>query len=192
MKMVSQPNILVSRPRFKFHKSSVVPTAKALHVRMSEAMAAGDKETLRSICTPELFETLAATIDSRPHGVRASWELVRYTYPLRYPRIADWRVGYQPLSNNDMKIVKQVVVSIASVQRIARYDDTANGAMIPGSERTRQMIEHIVMQAIVEKDTYINGPWKIWGTLPESTYEEYLAELENIEALMADQAKSHS
>ncbi|OTA80847.1 hypothetical protein M434DRAFT_401585 [Hypoxylon sp. CO27-5] len=187
MKMLSQPTMIFSKPLFKFHKSAVIPTAKALHVQMSEAIAAGDKETLRSICTPELFQTLAATIDSRPRGVRAEWELVRYDQRWRFPRIADWRVGYQPLHDGSMKMVKQAVVSIASIQRIARYDDSKGGIKIAGSQRVRPMIEHLVIQAVVDKTTYESAPWKIWGTLSEMTYEEYLADVENLQAIMSDQ-----
>lgn len=187
MKMISQPRIIFSKPKFQFGKAAVVPTAKALHVAMSEAMAVGDKETLRSICTPELFQTLAAAIDGRPPGTRAEWELVRYEHRWWYPRLADWRVGYQPMSNNDMKLLKQAVVSIASVQRIARYDFAKGGVKIAGSERVRHMTEHLVLQSQMDKQTYEAQPWKIWGTLPESTYETYKSDVENLQALMNDQ-----
>ncbi|KAI1803672.1 hypothetical protein F4811DRAFT_562333 [Daldinia bambusicola] len=188
MKVMSQPTPFITKPLFKFHRAAAIPTAKALHFQMSEAMAIGDKETLRSICTPELFQTLAATIDARPRGIRAEWELVRYTNTWLYPRVADWRTGYQPLSNGDMKALKQIVVSIASVQRIARYDDSKGGVKVPGSERVRKMVEHIVLQASINKNTYECEPWKIWGTLPETTYEEYHAELENFQAVMSAQS----
>ncbi|KAI1475057.1 hypothetical protein F4774DRAFT_398645 [Daldinia eschscholtzii] len=189
MKVMSQPTPFISRPLFKFHRAAAIPTAKALHIQMSEAMALGDKETLRNICTPELFQTLAATIDARPRGIRTEWELVCYTSTWLYPRVADWRTGYQPLPNGDMKILKQIVVSIASLQRIARYDDTKGGIKVLGSQRVRKMVEHIVLQAGVDKITYEGEPWKIWGTLPETTYEEYTAELENFQAIMADQSE---
>ncbi|KAI1392218.1 uncharacterized protein F4822DRAFT_120114 [Hypoxylon trugodes] len=183
MKILSQPTILLSRPRFKFHKSAAVPTAKALHVRMSEAIAAADKEILRGICTSELYQTLAATIDSRPRGTRTEWQLIHYDQKWRYPRIADWRVGYKPLQNGDMQLVKQAIVSISSVQRIARYDDTKGGIKIAGSDRSRRMVEHLVLQANMDKLTYESDPWKIWGTLPEMNYEEIIANIENERAL---------
>ncbi|KAI0384579.1 hypothetical protein F5Y04DRAFT_248650 [Hypomontagnella monticulosa] len=185
VKILSQPTMLVSRPRFKFQKSAAIPTAKALHIQMSEAMAIGDKETLRQICTIELFQTLAATIETRPKGTHAEWELVRYDRKLFFPRLADWRLGYQPMRDGGMRMVKQAVVSIASVQRIARYDDTRGGIRIEGSERVRHMTEHIVIQSEVDRNTYESGPWKIWGTLSENTYEGYLAEKENFEVLAA-------
>ncbi|KAI1766004.1 hypothetical protein GGR53DRAFT_236056 [Hypoxylon sp. FL1150] len=190
LKITSQPKIFTSKPLFKFRKSAAIPTAKALHIQMSEALAVGDKNTLRSICTPELYVTLAATIDSRPKGTRAEWELVRYEKKWRYPRVADRRVGYQPLHDGGMQLLKQVVVSIASVQRIARYDDTAGGRKIPGTERVRNMTEHLVLQAEVDGTTFEARPWRIWGTLSEATYESYKTEVDNIRAIMVEQSRS--
>ncbi|KAI1771629.1 hypothetical protein F4818DRAFT_428448 [Hypoxylon cercidicola] len=190
MKVTSQPKIFVSKPLFQFRKSAAIPTAKALHAQMSSAMAMGDKDVLRQICTPELFLTLATTVDSRPKGTRVEWELVKYDKRWRYPRIADWRVGYQPLHDGGMKLIKQVVVSIASVQRITRYDDANGGVKVPGSERVRHMIEHMVLQAEVDTVTYEARPWRIWGTLSEATFESYKTEVENIRAIMLEQSKA--
>ncbi|KAI1182586.1 hypothetical protein F5B17DRAFT_419808 [Nemania serpens] len=171
----------LSRPLFRAHKRAAIPAAKALHAQMSEAVAAGDKDALRRICTPELFETFAGAIDARPAGIRSEWELVRYDNKLRYPRLADFRVTYQPkhqgasagggASNKGLRLVKQAVVSISSVQRLARYDDTRGGELVPGSERERHLTEHVVLQANVKDGTFEAEPWKVWGTLPEMTYE---------------------
>ncbi|KAI2463590.1 hypothetical protein F4781DRAFT_416159 [Annulohypoxylon bovei var. microspora] len=170
-------------PRFKYQKSAVVPAAKALHVQMSSALAAGDKETLRYICTGELYQTLAGAIDSRPKGVRSEWQLLRYNRLFRYPRLADWKVGYRP---NGSGLTKQAIVSIASAQHIARYDELKGGVMIEGSERVRHVVEHIVMQSNVSDATYEATPWKIWGTLPESTYESILQGIEDYQYMVED------
>lgn len=184
-KFASCPKPFVTRPRFKAQRSSAIPTAKALHIRMSESLAAGDRETLRTICTPELYKTLAGVIDSRPKGVRTEWELVKYDQTWYYPRLADWRVAVIPRPSGPMRTLKQAVVSISSVQRIARYDDTKGGAKVEGSERVRHMREHIVLQAEIDDKTYQHGSWKIWGTVPEVTYESYLDELANFKAASA-------
>ncbi|KAI1101648.1 hypothetical protein F4804DRAFT_315329 [Jackrogersella minutella] len=186
MKVTSQPKVFISKPLFKFGRAAAIPTAKALHVRMSEAIAAGDRETLRAICTPELFHTLSAAVDARPRGVRAEWELVRYERRWRYPRVADWRVGYQPMGDGGMRLVKQLVLSIASVQRIARFDDSRGGLKIGGSERVRHLLEHFVIQAVVDRHTFAAEPWKVWGTLDETTYEAYLEDRADTAALQND------
>ncbi|KAK5632399.1 hypothetical protein RRF57_008113 [Xylaria bambusicola] len=172
---VSLPHKLIGLPRFRSNKGSSIPTAKALHVQMSEAVASGDKETLRRVCSTELFHTLAGAIDARPRGMRTEWELVRYKDPLRYPRLADFRCMYQPSAagkRGSMRLIKQAVVTISSVQRIARYDDSKGGVKIPGSEREQHMLEHIVLQADVKSKTFESGPWKVWGTLPEMSFEK--------------------
>ncbi|KAI0547555.1 hypothetical protein F4679DRAFT_361492 [Xylaria curta] len=157
-------------PKFRSGKRSCIPAAKALHMQMSEAVAAGDKETLRRICSNGLFQTLAGAIDSRSPGTRTEWELVRYDNKLRFPRIADFRVTYQPKGvGTQMRILKQAVVSISSVQRLMRYDN--RGALVPGSERERHMMEHLVLQSVVHDGTYETGPWQLWGTLPEMSFE---------------------
>ncbi|KAI0431789.1 hypothetical protein F5Y09DRAFT_303804 [Xylaria sp. FL1042] len=173
-------------PVFRTRKRAAVPTAKALHVQMSEAVAAGDKETLRRVCTTELFQTLAGAIDARPRNVRAEWELVRYEDKLVYPRLADFRVSYQAGS---AKLVKQAVVSISSVQRLTRYDDARGGEVVPGSGRDRHMTEHIVLQAEIHDKTYAAGPWKIWGTLSEMSYEDMCEERAMFDEVMAEQTR---
>lgn len=178
-------------PIFRAGKSAAVPAAKALQVQMCEAVAAGDRETLRRICANELFQLLAAAIDARPADVRTEWELVRYEYALRYPRLADFRVTYQPHpTNKSLRLVKQAVVSIASVQRLTRY--AKSGQKIPGSDRERHMIEHFVIQAQVKQDTYEAGPWQIWGTLPEMSYETMAEDTKIFEETMAMRAHKGS
>ncbi|KAI1823728.1 hypothetical protein F4861DRAFT_306190 [Xylaria intraflava] len=158
-------------PRFRSRRRTCVPAAKTLHVEMSEAVASGDKETLRRVCKNSFYQTLAGAIDSRTPGTRTEWELVRYEHPLRYPRLADFRVASQPLPGGGSRIVKQAVVSIASVQRLARYDMLKGGGKVPGSERERKMVEHVVLQAQVNDVTFESEPWKVWGTLQETPYE---------------------
>ncbi|KAF2968695.1 hypothetical protein GQX73_g4884 [Xylaria multiplex] len=177
-------------PLFKANKRSCIPAAKALHVQMSEAVALGDKETLRRICTTELFQTLAGAIDSRPPGVRTEWELVRYDNKLVYPRLTDFRVTYQPgPSGKGMLLIKQAVVSISSVQRLTRYDEANGGQRIPGSERERYMTEHLVLQAGVKDGTFESEPWKIWGTLPEMSYETMRDDTAMYQEAMANNAR---
>lgn len=181
-KFNSCPQPFRSRPLFKARRASAIPTAKALHVRMSEALAAGDKEALRAICMPELYRSLAHVIDTRGPHVRAEWEVLSYDRAWYYPRLADWRLMMIPHPNKATRNVKQAVVSISSVQRIARYDLSRGGAKIEGSERVRRLLEHIVIQAEVSDKTYEHTPWKLWGTLPEDTLESYQKQLAAIHA----------
>ena len=187
-KLASAPTPF-SRSRFKANRSNSIPTAKALHVRMNDAFAAGDRETLRAICTNDFYQTMVSAIDARPKGVRTEWELLRYDQTWYYPRLADWRVAVIPRPGGGTRgrasrVIKQAVVSIASVQRIARYDDSpqGGGAKIKGSKRVRHMLEHLVLQSEIDPKTYQAKPWRIWGTIPENTYESWREELANFAA----------
>ncbi|KAI1432444.1 hypothetical protein GGR50DRAFT_599220 [Xylaria sp. CBS 124048] len=170
---LSMPRGRIGWPRFRMNRNACIPAAKSLHVTMSEAVAAGDKDTLRRICTPELFRTLAGAVDSRPRGIRTEWELLGYEQRMRYPRLADFRIAALPPSRGQSgtRLVKQAVVSIASVQRLSRYDAASGGVPIPGSQRERHMVEHIVLQTEINGQTFESEPWKIWGSLSEMPYE---------------------
>ncbi|ORY67695.1 uncharacterized protein BCR38DRAFT_427923 [Pseudomassariella vexata] len=180
---------LLSRPRWKANRSAVIPAAKALHLQMNDAVAKGDKETLRQICTSELHHTLAGMIDSRPKGQRAEWQLLKYKSGLGvYPRLTDDKLALQPVPGaQENKLVRQVVVTIRSEQRMARYDDLKGGVLIPGSEKVRSLEEHFVLVTSISQRTWEQAPWKIWGTLPTSTLESYTEEVDIVTRLGSEQ-----
>jgi len=180
----------LSMPRFRQNKSSSVPAAKTLHAQMSEAVASGDRDTLRKICSSELFQTLAGVIDSRPKTLKTEWELVKYTNKWRYPRLADFRVAYQPLpGTKNMRLIKQAVVSISSVQKLTRYN---NGVLVPGSGEEKEMLEHIVLQAEVDTSTWVSEPWKVWGNLSEMPYEQIRDDAIMFAEAMATRSRSQA
>ncbi|KAH9897084.1 hypothetical protein F4778DRAFT_243348 [Xylariomycetidae sp. FL2044] len=191
IQMMSMPRILLSRPRLKVNRSSALPAAKNLHVQMCEAVASGDKEMLRRICATELFVKLSGAIDARPPHLATTWELLHYESDRwwnvpRYPRLSDFRVMYGPTMGGGSRIVKQAVVSIASVQRLDRSDRGRGDLRTLGGDKEKHMLEHIVIQSEVDTATYESGPWKIWGNLPESTLESYLEEVKMVETLTRD------
>lgn len=167
-KISSKPSFL-SRARFQIKRGTLVPTVKALHLELNDALARGSKHELRRICTNEFYATLAGVIDARPRGYRAEWELVKYNRPLTYPRLSGHLIGVVPLQSGQ-RAIHQAVVSIASTQRVTRYD--AAGAV--AAEQTKDMVEHLVITCDIDPKTHESTPWKIWGTLPETTLEAYL------------------
>jgi mitochondrial protein MBA1 len=161
------------RAKLKLRRAAVVPAAKALYIQMNEAMARGDKDVLNSICTMEMYQTLARTIDARQKGEPVDWELVEYTHRWAgYPKLADDRVVQVPKMNAESEVkeedvvmtrVRQVVVTIPSIQRISRGRSTAG--------KTKQVLEHVVLQAKLDSDTWVQSKWKIWGMVPSTTVE---------------------
>ncbi|KAK8102880.1 hypothetical protein PG984_016026 [Apiospora sp. TS-2023a] len=179
-KIASKPD-WKTRPRFKVHRGAILPAAKALHLEMNEALAAGNKEALRRICTAELYQKLAGIIDARPRGHRAEWELVKYRNALTYPCITEDKIGLMPTPSGVQKAYRQAIVSISSVQRMVRH--------VPGQAEPavteKPMLEHIVLSSQVDHtNTYSQTPWKVWGTLQETTLESYL-ESKEVEEWMA-------
>ncbi len=107
-------------------------------------------------------------------GTRKSWDLVRYNQSWRYPRLADHKLRVTVHAQHDgLPAVYQAVVTIASRQRLVEYDDSTAGAgkVVPGSEKEADVVEHVVLMALVNPDTYEQGPWMIWGTMNETTRE---------------------
>ncbi|KAK7974193.1 hypothetical protein PG989_016041 [Apiospora arundinis] len=185
-KIASKPD-WKTRPRFKVRREVIVPAAKAMHLEMNEALARGDKETLRRICTNEYYQKMAGIIDARPRGYRAEWELVKYRSTLMYPRIAEDKIGLMPTPSGIQKAYRQAVVSIASVQRMTRYIPKGNTTERVVTEKP--MLEHLVLSSQVDHtNTYGQTPYRIWGTLQESTLESYL-ETKEVEEWMAKNPK---
>jgi protein MBA1 len=161
------------RARFKPRGSTLIPTAKALHRSMAQALAVGDKDTLTKICTRKMAGTLLASIDARPRGRRYGWELVRYTNKLFYPSIRSHKMS--PVSRDrEAPIIRQVVVAISSKQSRVVYD--AEGAVVPGSQKEIDVVENVAMACVVDGRTWEQSEWRIIGTIKPTTYEGWMDE----------------
>lgn len=171
IKMGSKPSYL-KKARFVAKRSSIVPTARALHRTMSEALASGDKATLQKVCATQLYLDYCRAIDSRPRGKRYGWEVVRYTRPLRFPRVVDHKLAIFGEAAAGAPGIRQAVVAISSRQRRVQYDDTRGGAVVPGSEREMDVVEYVVINCTVDMHTYRQSDWRVWGTLGETSLEQ--------------------
>ncbi|KAI1258914.1 hypothetical protein F5Y18DRAFT_411817 [Xylariaceae sp. FL1019] len=171
LKFMSMPTFF-SWPVLKFNKGACVPTVKAMHVMMNEAVASGDVGTLRNICAMEWYEVLAGGIQTRPKNTTMEWELVNYHHE---PRLASFMVNFQPPTypGEPMMLIKQAIVCIESTQRLSKV---VNGVKEPAKPKTIR--EFIVVQAEIDQKTYESGPWKIWGLVNEQSYRQLVAEKE--------------
>lgn len=164
-------------PVFRPHKRQILPTAKALHSAMSEALARGDKEALRRVCCAPLYQRLCGTIERRPAGRRYSWELVRYNKAWLYPRLVDDKIAVE---QGSVFARRQAVVAIASRQRRVDVDDTARGGggrAVPGSEKEADLVEYLVLSASIDPRTSLQNEWRIFGTVNPTTLESYESEV---------------
>lgn len=186
-KFGSKPSFF-SRPVFKLSNSSVVATAKGLHRSMSEALASGDKETLRKVCADRMADTLSATVDSRPPGKRYAWELVKYKKTLRYPRIMSQKIT-KIEQGRDAPMIRQVVVRICSRQRRVELD--AKGQEIPGSVREVDLVENIAMSTVINSATWKQDEWRIVGTYKDTTPESWGEEWALMKAVEKQEVSKH-
>ncbi|KAM7220057.1 hypothetical protein V8F06_004571 [Rhypophila decipiens] len=177
-----------SRPTYKLKNSSVVATAKGLHRSMSEALASGDKTTIRKVCADRMADTLIATIDARPAGKRYAWDLVKYTHKLRYPRIMSQKIAKIDQSR-DSPMIRQVVVRICSRQRRVELDK--NGEVVPGSEREVDLVENIAMSAVINPQTWKQDEWRIIGTAKDTTPDSWDAEVNLMKQVEALEVTKH-
>ncbi|KAL2134209.1 hypothetical protein VTI74DRAFT_774 [Chaetomium olivicolor] len=178
----SKPTIF-KRAQFKPKRSVLVPTAKALHRAMAEALASGDKSTINRVCSRKLANSLLATIDARPRGRRYGWELVKYTNKLSYPSVKSHRVS--PISHErNAPIIRQAVVAISSRQRRVQYD--AQGQVVPGSEKEIDAVENVAIASIIDPRTWTQGEWRLIGTIKSTTLDEWMVEKELLKQMLKE------
>uniref|UniRef100_L2FD03 Uncharacterized protein n=1 Tax=Colletotrichum fructicola (strain Nara gc5) TaxID=1213859 RepID=L2FD03_COLFN len=161
LKLQSMPKFW-KRPRAQFQASSIVPTAKALHQQLAEAIAAGDKTTLRQICVPHLYETLSATISRRKTTHKLTWELLAYD---GRPKLLSHRLAMLP-------------------PRLGRVDKQT-GEPVPSSTRVEKLNEYLVLSRSLDPQTYKPGKWIVWGNTKVTTMERWKAEETQVAAMEA-------
>lgn len=180
LKIMSKPSIF-KRALFKPKRSVLIPTAKGLHRAMAEALAAGDKNTIGRICSRKLGSSLLGSIDARPRGRRYGWELVKYTNKLLYPSIKSHRIS--PLGREkNAPIVRQAVVAISSKQRRVEYD--AKGQVVPGSGKEIDVVENVAIACVVDARTWVQGEWRLVGTIHHTTLHAWEEEKELLKVMM--------
>ncbi|KAI0153569.1 hypothetical protein BJ166DRAFT_500520 [Pestalotiopsis sp. NC0098] len=175
-----------SRPLFKMRKSSIKPTALDLHARMNSAIASGSKTELKKVCSQELYEKLSGIIDSRPKGHAMKWEIEGGRAKCS---VRDDRIAMIPLTPTENRTIRQAVVAVESTQRIVTIDNKNGGAEVPGTAKAKSMRENIVLTSYVDPKTWQQGPWKVWGTLPDSTLEAFVAEMAAYKQMADEQTK---
>ncbi len=181
-KISSKPN-WIARPKFKIRRSKIVPTAKALHRSLYEALAAGNRSALERLGTSKLCDKLTLSIEQRPRNRRVEWQLVRYTKPMRYPRIVDHKI----VTMSPTLALRQAVVAISSRQRRVEYDDDNGGAVV--LEKEADQVENLVLTSVVraKNNVYVESPWQISGFAKETTWKEWRRDTTITRSLQRDQ-----
>lgn len=148
----------------KIYRARIAPTAIALHREMYSAFAAGDSRALRTICNDGVYESLQARIGGRARGEKVVWELVKYN---KRARVVSHRAARLPIEG---AALRQAVVRIVSRQKLSRY--TANGTLVKGTGKERDVVEYVVVQK--RSWQWKESDWQIWGTTEETKYEDVM------------------
>ncbi|ROV94201.1 hypothetical protein VSDG_05743 [Cytospora chrysosperma] len=160
-------------PRLRAKRSGIVAAARALHASMSYCLAKGgpeEKLQLSQICVPKLYRSLISAIESRPKGKSYKWErLGESKGRLVDHKWADMDLGVEVS-------FRQAVVGIKSKQRLIELN--ARGDEV--SRKEMELMEYIVLWRSVDKATFTQGDWQIYGTLKETTLQDIETELQEL------------
>lgn len=171
------------RPEFKPTRKGIVNEALDLHATMSRCMAGGSpiqQSRLSKICTPKLFASLLAMIESRPSGKSYEWERLEVLGGPFWPRIKDYKWTQMPITPQVNINFRQVVVGIKSRQRLTRINEKGK---VVGTPKEMVLREYLVLWRNVSPETQTLGPWLISGTLKETSFQDLQDELYTMEAL---------
>lgn len=187
--MFSSKPSLLKKARYRLNNSATVLTAKALHRSLAEAVASGDKRVLGKICASVMGHTIMAAIDTRSKNRRYTWELVRYNGSWRNPRMVTQMV-VPTTTDGSGPLLRQAVVSISSRQRRTQ-EVLRNGVWttIPGSVKEADVTENLAMICLVNPRTWQQGEWRIVGTVPITTAEDWFFEKEMIDKVQQEDAE---
>jgi protein MBA1 len=162
------------RPQFKTQARQIVPTAKALHRRLNEAIAAGDLPALRDLCHEPLYDILSRTIEGRPAAARAggmTWEVVEYHSPWTLPRLVFQRASLTPESRYGQQ---SAIVAFDTTQRLTRRDPRTGEVAEGGVKEQRKRENMVLMRSVDITSGYQPEEWKVWGFEPETTLKAYV------------------
>ncbi|ROT41706.1 hypothetical protein SODALDRAFT_331478 [Sodiomyces alkalinus F11] len=182
----SRPSIFAfySKPRAGMYRSQALAAGKALHARLGQALAEGDRDTLREICIPELYQALSAAIDKRKPWERTTWSILQN----HGARLVAHRVAILPPPLPKDLMVQQAVVAIDTTQSLDRVD-SRNGESIPGAARVQRRTEYLALSKEWNSDTYTSGPWQVIGNVKETTLDAWQKEEENLKVMQAIQTE---
>ncbi|POS83683.1 hypothetical protein EPUL_003195 [Erysiphe pulchra] len=152
---------------FNLNRSSIVPTATALHRQMYTAFAEGDDQTLRNICLDGILDNFRNRIANRPREEKVTWELIKYN---KNPKLVSNRAAKTPING---MLLRQAVVQICSRQKLTRYNKVKGSTqleLIQGSGKEKDVVEYLVIQRIYEQ--WQPNNWMVWGTAQETSLED--------------------
>lgn len=147
---------------------------------MYESLAKGDTLALKRVCGDHLAARFSAAIDARTAGRRYGWELVKYNKTIWFPRVMDNKIIQMGADKRagimHPPVIRQVVVGIASTQRRWEVEVGRKGGeerVVEGSEKVADVLEYVVLNCAMDRESWVQGDWKIISTVGETTPEKW-------------------
>ncbi|PHH82020.1 hypothetical protein CDD82_7276 [Ophiocordyceps australis] len=187
-KMDSAPKRSLSF-RWKARRRDIAPTANIMYRSLLEAFAAGDRATIQRLCTPSCAAHFTSALECRNPRQYTHFSVVAYNKPLFYPRLASHKIHNSTDFNPD-GVVEQAVVAICSTQMTERRLYSTD-APVPGTLRTQEKIEYVVLTRFINIKTLQPDDWRIWGTTKATQLQDLVQELKLYDALQRERYASY-
>lgn len=158
-----------TKPKLKIHRGKIAPTAKTMYCEVLEAFAAGDRATIRKLCTPAYADKFLMAIERRKASERLHFD-IKDGKGLFYPKLSSHMIGDGSFYAKN-SLLEQAVVAISTKQELYKTK-TSTGEMIPGTVKVQDRVEYIVLLREIKTDTYERTPWRIWGTTNVTTLQK--------------------
>ncbi|KAH6688869.1 hypothetical protein F5X68DRAFT_189645 [Plectosphaerella plurivora] len=146
-------------------RGKALAAAKALHERLGQAMASGDRGELRRITMPRLYDSLDLTLSKRNKSVTTTWQIMNY----HSARVVAHRCALLPAPFPANMVVEQAIVAIDTTQKLERMDARD---MAPRSKIQRQT-EYVGIHRSWNKATNEADDWALLGNTKETTLEDW-------------------
>lgn len=176
-------------------KKDVGRIAEELHEEMSEALAAGEVDSLAPVVCGGLLRSLQRRVAARPPGQHFKWTMVKR---FGEPRVLSYKVMQMSLPGSSAKPgMAQAVVRLKLRQRLeaidrveTRFFGRKEDGTVEGSAVDRVVTEHVIISKMFSSTK--DSDWKLYGfTEPISSFEswskaseEKLEKLERLQASM--------
>jgi hypothetical protein len=162
--------------------------AKELYTEMLRALATGDREKLKALCTVTYLTPMLVSLDKRPRTKRYRWELVEWTGKARI--VAQSITPVAAGGSSDM--IRQVTVHLPSRQRRIEYAWNAGAREWEvASQKEADVDEHLILVSVIFPGSYQQSEWRILSATRPSTPEEWEKEKQLMQKVQSVEMESY-
>ena len=163
----SKPSIF-GKARLRINRGAALAAGKALHARLGQAFAEGDRGSLRQVALPALYDTLSNTLARRNNSERIKWEVTQ----LHSARLASHRAMHMPSPFPPSLVVEQAVVAMDTTQKLER-GESRSGQFVSESVRIGRRTEYLAVIRFLNAITFEAEPWSAIGNVEPTSMKDW-------------------